>query len=289
MHKLAGFANEFAYVLPSEQLAEFAKMPALANLYVTDLGYYPHAAHHYVDRAHGTAEWIMILCTAGLGHVHVDGHDFTLSRGRVILLPPHVAHTYFASAQAPWDIFWVHCRGDLVSAFLPGDGVYFRSELNEADLSELTQRFWQMLQTLAGGYSEQSELFVSTMLANIFSYLRLRDQRADFQRVVSNPYVTQAIQQIYANLAKPLRVNALAAELNISASYLNRLFKQVLNKSVATFVTEIRIKQACHYLQFTDLPIQAIAAQVGYEDPLYFSRVFKQFMHRSPRNFRQQA
>ena len=52
------------------------------------------------------------------------------------------------------------------------------------------------------------------------------------------------------------------------------------------YLLDYRIRKACELLQNTDLPIAHIARSVGYEDSLYFSRLFKQHMKSSPSSYR---
>jgi len=47
-----------------------------------------------------------------------------------------------------------------------------------------------------------------------------------------------------------------------------------------------KTQKACEYLSYTDLSIKEISFKIGFEDPLYFSRTFKNFMGKSPRNYR---
>ena len=48
-----------------------------------------------------------------------------------------------------------------------------------------------------------------------------------------------------------------------------------------------KAQKACEYLNYTDLSIKEISFKVGVEDPLYFSRIFKNYMGKSLRNYKQ--
>ena len=47
-----------------------------------------------------------------------------------------------------------------------------------------------------------------------------------------------------------------------------------------------KTQKACEYLNYTDLSIKEISYKIGFDDPLYFSRIFKNFMGKSPRNYK---
>jgi transcriptional regulator GlxA family with amidase domain len=67
---------------------------------------------------------------------------------------------------------------------------------------------------------------------------------------------------------------------------LNRIFHQELGISPWDYLNRYRIDRAKGLLQATDLPITEVAAQVGFEDSAYFSRVFHREVGQSPRFFR---
>ncbi|WP_156495206.1 AraC family transcriptional regulator, partial [Oleiphilus sp. HI0128] len=52
--------------------------------------------------------------------------------------------------------------------------------------------------------------------------------------------------------------------------------------------SNMKIEQACSLLEQTNISISDIAYQLGYDDALYFSRVFKKLMKVSPRNYRKE-
>ena len=77
-----------------------------------------------------------------------------------------------------------------------------------------------------------------------------------------------------------------AAYVGISRSHLFRSFQTYLGKSPKEYLSEYRIKQACHLLKETDLSVSAIAYSVGFENNLYFSKAFKKQKRVSPSEYR---
>ncbi len=81
-------------------------------------------------------------------------------------------------------------------------------------------------------------------------------------------------------------VDRLARALNLSVRTMRQTFRQHYQQSVMDFLKELRIAKARELLATTDLPIQKVATEVGFRDPHYFSRVFRQRVGKSPRAFR---
>lgn len=293
MQKTEGSANEYLYVLPPEILNHFKFSRVIRQLYMTDLGFYPSARAHYVHREHGANAWILIFCTHGRGEVRSATKTWPVTRGSIVLLPPDRLHTYYASAEAPWDIFWVHFTGALVADYLPqearqGDGFVHVQLTAEADISLLMSQFGQMIRSLSTGFSFEGVFYASQVLAMTLAYIALQTESARGDHFTSNDYITQTIQYIYAHLSEPITAAQLTAQVGVSESYLNRIFRQTVGTSINRFVTDIRTQQASHYLQDTALSVQQIAQRVGYADQYYFSRVFKKRFGVAPRTYRQQ-
>jgi two-component system response regulator YesN len=79
-----------------------------------------------------------------------------------------------------------------------------------------------------------------------------------------------------------------ASEVSLSASHFSVVFSQEAGQTFKEYLTEIRINKAKELLRMTSLRSADIAFQVGYNDPHYFSSVFKKNTGLSPIEFRSQ-
>lgn len=98
--------------------------------------------------------------------------------------------------------------------------------------------------------------------------------------------VGKVINYIDLHLQEPLGLQMIANRFNINASYLSRLIKKELGKSLTEYVNEKRIEKAMVYLTVTNLPIQEVAARIGILDENYFSRIFKKAKNMTPKEYR---
>ena len=89
------------------------------------------------------------------------------------------------------------------------------------------------------------------------------------------------------NLDRALTVDSIAQHVQLSKTQLSALFKDYTGSTLISWREERRVARATQLLAQTTLQIQEIAQQVGYEDPLYFSRTFSKLVGCSPRRYRQ--
>ncbi len=96
------------------------------------------------------------------------------------------------------------------------------------------------------------------------------------------------IARMRHNPREQLTLQKAATILGKSTSTVSHLFTQYYQSGFKQVQLRIRIEKACQLLEEQpDLMVSEIAEKVGFADPLYFSRQFKQMMHMSPRAYRQ--
>jgi len=142
---------------------------------------------------------------------------------------------------------------------------------------------------------------IETILTNVTSIDQLREQAhkiisiglAFRDRQPNSQYanlIRQAKDYIQQHFANPeLSLNDVATHANLSASHFSAVFSQETHQTFKEYLTQVRIHKAKELLRMTRLRSTDIAYQVGYNDPHYFSSVFKKHTGLSPIEFRSQV
>jgi two-component system, response regulator YesN len=143
--------------------------------------------------------------------------------------------------------------------------------------------------------------YVETLLMNIKTLDQLREEtRRVFAGALAfrdgqaqNQYrvmIHQARKYIERHYANPdLSLNDVAAQVNLSPSHFSVVFSHETGETFTEYLTNIRIEKAKELLRTTPLKSFEISFQIGYNDPHYFSYVFKKHTSLSPRKFRLQT
>ena len=95
-------------------------------------------------------------------------------------------------------------------------------------------------------------------------------------------YVMTAERFISGNYSLNISVEDIAASAGISRTTLFRAFKEITGISPVEYLTRFRTDRAARLLMETDLSVSAVSNSVGYEDSLYFSKVFRKYKGISP-------
>jgi len=98
--------------------------------------------------------------------------------------------------------------------------------------------------------------------------------------------IDQTIAFMLRHLNRPLQVAEMAALTNLSPSHYFALFKRRVGCAPMSFFIRLRMRHACRLLDTTSLNIKEVAAALGYDDPFYFSRVFKSVYRVAPSEYR---
>ncbi|MFZ5966058.1 MAG: response regulator [Bacillota bacterium] len=100
--------------------------------------------------------------------------------------------------------------------------------------------------------------------------------------------ISKVMAYIEENYQSPIKLDMLADYVHVNSCYLSRLFSKETGTTLTETITRIRIEKAKELLVSNNSKTYEIASMVGFEDPSYFSCVFKKYTSLSPNQFRKQ-
>ena len=232
--------------------------------------------------------YIIHYILSGKGKFSIGGKTYPLEEGYGFLIAPEELAFYQASEKEPWTYVWVGFSGTKAEEYMKSIGLsishpVFRSERSE----ELYQAVRDMMEHNTYGVANdlrrngQLSLFLSIIAENVQLSEKNEGDRA-------NTYVRKAVEFIQGNYCNPIRVTDVADYVCINRSYLYTLFQNSLGMSPQQFLMTFRITKATELLQLTSLSIESIAISCGYQDPLVFTKAFRQMKHMSPSAYRKE-
>ena len=98
--------------------------------------------------------------------------------------------------------------------------------------------------------------------------------------------IYRVLSFIHKNYDRNLSIEQLALQEHLSPSRFRALFRECTGLSPTDYLTVLRINRARQLMGQTDLSVGEVASAVGYQDQLYFSRIFKKHTGQSPLDYR---
>lgn len=102
----------------------------------------------------------------------------------------------------------------------------------------------------------------------------------------SKDVIKEILEYFEDNYYKDIALSDIAERFYINRSHLSRVFKKETGKTFVEYVTSIRMKKACFYLENSDKSIQEISYLIGYGDSRYFSQLFNRHKGLTPTKYR---
>lgn len=241
-------------------------------------------------RPRGRLDFQLLYVASGKTHFYFEeGKDTVISAGNMVLYRPKEPqkYVYYGSEQA--EVYWVHFTGSNVRNILKSYGITNDMRIIPAGtLLEYSRIFKQMIQELQqcrAGYEE----LLAMLLRQIFIII---NRQMTKERTLKSDYLDTemelALEYFNTNYNKDLNIDDYAASRGMSVSWFIRTFKQYAGTTPMQYIVALRITNAQMLLETTNYNVAEIGNFVGYENPLYFSRIFKKQKGFSPSEYRKQ-
>lgn len=300
--KKDGFLGERSVVLPTSIVEMEENDPLVSSLFITDIGYYPMAEHHHRIRTEGINQYVLIYCRDGNGWYSLRGKTYQVASNQYFILPAGIPHEYGATEGERWTIYWVHFRGEHADIY--AEGADKPQDVRVALNSNINNRnniFEEILSTIHDGEGIEDLRYASSLLHYYLASLRyLRQYRntaryntdnsnLSFSNNKNKEVVDAAIHFMKENIERRISLQDILDYVGYSSTHFSTLFKRQVGDSPLAYFNRLKIEQACHMLQTTNLHINQICYKVGIEDSLYFSRLFSKMMGMSPSDYRERC
>ena len=263
-------------------------------LVVTMCGTYKLYTHPKLPtwRPRGRVDFQLIFIAAGKAHFHFDNdeEETIVHAGHMVLYRPREPQKYEYYAKDQAEVYWVHFTGNNVTNLLRSYGLTNDKRVfhcgSGSEYQYLFRAMINELQMCQDSYPEMLEMY----LRQIFIKLQ-RHFKSSITTVNSHAAeeIDKAISYFSEHYNEPISIDDYAEQNHVSASWFIRNFRLYAGITPKQFILQKRIYNAEALLQNTQYNINEIAQIVGYDNPLYFSRIFQKAKGLSPSEYRKNA
>ncbi|MCS5720349.1 helix-turn-helix domain-containing protein [Herbiconiux sp. CPCC 205763] len=277
-----GFQGQRLVVVSRPVVAEALSRPVTRRLLVTDVGYYPNAIGHQMNRPRGAEATIVVVCASGTGWARVGDVVHRIGAQQALVIPSGVPHSYGADEQRPWTIWWAHVAGtDAAELVESMDVTAGRPLVPIRGLDRAVALLDEIVSNLERDQSPPRLVSASGAAWKLLAHISV-------DRLLPKPDdpLQRAMNYLSDRLDGSVRVPDLARLVGVSPSHLSALFHRATGGGVHAHHTALRMARARQLLDTTDATIADVASEVGYDDAFYFSRAFRRHHRMSPSGFR---
>jgi len=219
-------------------------------------------------------EYQFLYIAKGEGVFHgIDGVR-SLREGSFVCLVPGVWHYYHPTKECGWIEYWVGFKGDFADHFRKYGFLGENNRIIEVGKHELILgHFNRILECVKGerpGYQQIVSSLIPHILAEAVSLSNHPSEEARGKEIFDS--VTQIFE---ANLFGNLDMESLADSLNLSYSTFREEFKHYTHLSPYQYFLQMKINKAKEMLFDGLLSVKEISYKLSFENPYYFSRLFK--------------
>ncbi|MCR2806460.1 AraC family transcriptional regulator [Paenibacillus soyae] len=248
--------------------------------------------------------YLLHVVLDGEGTFETLGETYRLAAGDAFLIFPDILVRYEASGTKPWTYMWIAFEGEGTEQLLRGIGLTPAGAVVRGCRQSRLRREMYCLRT---GLSKAD----SAALSNLEASARLRQVLheigcalrrgraegggtgehgpADTEGLPAGHRafrsVDQAIRLLTLQFGQHTSVDSIARTLGYHRSHLTKLFKEATGMSPMQYLNKVRMKKA-ETLLAGDLTVAQVAASIGYNDPLFFTKQFRKWSGQSPTEYR---
>ena len=257
---------------------------------INNCGYYRVHTGPVIETYHpeGRNDYQLLYIAAGKGHFYFKGSKTAtvVEKGNMVLFRPGEEQVYYYYAEDKTEVYWVHFTGWKVEQYLDGydlpkkENVFFTGV--SPDYPWIYNQMIRELQLRRANYEDVNKLFIHHIFLTINRYIKEGKQTK--HETISD--IERAVHYFNENYSKPITIEQYAQEHLMSVNWFIHSFKEVMHVPPMQYIVSLRIAAAKGYLESSNKNITEISNIVGYENSLYFSRLFKKYTGMTPSEYK---
>lgn len=230
----------------------------------------------------GRNDYYLLYLWDGKLLIKSDTVNKQMEAGDLIVIPPHSEY-YYQNVSDSIVYFWIHFSGTNAATLLKKlwpHGMHVSAGLSDSVHSAFRELFSEFIFR-----DPHMDVATQTLLSRILLMLARRSTDSRTTDFYQQRRIKHSLNYIHQHLVEPMSIDHLAQMEHLSTSHYRTVFRQCMDCSPSEYIISLRISRACELMEQFNMTISEAAAAVGYQDPLYFSRLFRRKTGMSPSTY----
>lgn len=239
------------------------------------------------ERGRTMEEYAIVYITKGSGvFTSVNTGVKRLVQGDIFVIYPGQWHSYHPDAKTGWDEYWITFNGSYYDKIL--DGLVNKSNpIFHIGMNEQIVKMFREMQDCAKNQLVGFQQVLCGTLLHIMGLVYSISKNQVFE-AKDTQKIQEACVVMRENIYNKVKPEDIAQSLNMSYSSFRKLFKQYTSLAPHQYMLQLKLEKTKELLGSTDLPIQDIAIELGFESADYFSFFFRSKTGINPLSYRKE-
>ncbi len=231
-----------------------------------------------------------VVSIEGKACLHLPDRQLSLVPDRLYVILPETAHCErywkrYQSYAVLWSVITPKGVNFFVHRYTPKMGYYVEDRITSYLLD--SEELWNITRSADIRKDVVARaLFLSNLMKACLSAIRFMDKTTLYNNDYHEDIVQQIKSYIDLHFTEQIHISELAGMVRRSPNYVNAIFKRHTGRAIKQYLIWTRLNYAHKLLMNTHFQIKKISMLSGFNDPLYFSRLFTKYFGISPKNRR---
>lgn len=238
-------------------------------------------------RPEGRRDHQLLYISAGRAFFCLGSERREIPAGHMVLYRPGESQQYYYYAKDTPEVYWIHFSGYDAPHLLDKIGFSDTPVLFCGMSFHYPELFRQIILELQLKRPCFEDL-LAVYLRQIFTEIQRNQLEISADKYRNLEDMEAAVHFFNEYFTRDISIEKYARDQHMSVSWFIRSFKHYMGMTPMQYITSIRINTARELLKNTDYSIQEVSSLSGYDNPLYFSRIFRKQTGYSPSRYRKE-
>ncbi len=222
----------------------------------------------------------------GKGYIEINSEIHKVGKGDFFFINKSCQRIYYSDKDEPFKKMFITVNGTLIDGLVGAYRMDVPLIIKKADVSEYFEMILRILEN-CGENTEAAYEETAVELLKIMQIINRGNRIESSKEVVDR---AEAIMNyIDQNIYRSFTLDELSDYFFLSKTQLLRIFEEKYNTSPMKYAVTKRVALSMYYLSKTKIPISTVAEIFSFSDAKYFSKVFKKYVNRTPREYRREC
>lgn len=271
----------------SETVYNYAPFSNLNYLLYAQIVGIQSIGSNYYNELEFAKEYMVQMTLEGSGKCIVDGNEFIVNKGDLMVLSNYQHHIFMPIEGKEWKFAFVHIyHNDLVADIVNKFFLKHRYVFNGYKEENIVPYIKKMIELLKEDF-RKNEFKVSSLIYQLL--MKVCEETNVIQSDYVDSELSGVINYLNQNYNYPLKLKDILKHTNYSKNHLERLFKSRMNMTIKDYISRLRLRKAQELISTTNMYYKEVATKVGLSDYRSLVYLFQTSLGITPTEYRERS